>query len=61
MARKPTDGQISLFSTPEASGSIRLESLRWPPNDRFPLNIPGRQVRKRVMADLASSFCARCK
>ena len=55
MARKPTEGQISLFSTPEASGSIRLESLHWPPNDRFPLNIRGRKVREPVIADLASS------
>lgn len=55
MARKPKEDQISLFSTPEASGSIRLESLHWPPNDRFPLNILGRRVRDAVIADLASS------
>jgi hypothetical protein len=47
--------QISLFDAPDASGHLRLESLDWPPPERFPLNAAGRQVREQVIGDLESS------
>jgi len=47
--------QISLFAAPEASGQLRLESLTWPPGERFPLNTAGQQVREHVMRDLEAS------
>lgn len=55
MAERQPPDQISLFSTPEASGSVRLESLQWPPNERFPLNTRGQRVRDPVIADLTTS------
>ena len=47
--------QISLFEAPDASGHLRLESLAWPPAERFPLNVAGQQVREQVLGDLEAS------
>ncbi|WP_020146594.1 helicase-related protein [Thioalkalivibrio sp. ALJ15] len=44
-----------LFSDfPDQSREVDVEVL-WPPPDRFPLNVDGRTVRERVIADLVSA------
>lgn len=55
MPLTPKHGQISLFDTPEASGAIRLEALKWPSAERFPLNTLGQRVRDQVLGDLEAS------
>ena len=45
-----------LFSVDEGSNvEFGLSILRWPDQDRFPVNLPGRQVRQMVKADLTAS------
>jgi hypothetical protein len=53
--RRPDHQQISLFDTSAAPGDLRLESMRWPPAERFPLNTRGRKVWDPVLADLQGS------
>ena len=55
MPLTPKHGQISLFDTPEASGAIRLEALKWPAAERFPLNTLGQRVRHQVLGDREAS------
>lgn len=55
MPKRHSEDQISLFATEGAGGSVRLESLHWPPNERFPINTRGQHVRDPVFADLTSA------